>query len=287
MLTLEVRKGEGMLEAINNKELKLIEILSIAMNLFIRKFRMVMVVVAFLFFPISILNAMIMERVNDSAQLLMSLNEAGVILENMPAHMELLLKSFENDMLLMAVFLFLEPVGIISIAKIAKKSICNETIQIHEVIGDAMNCLWNVIITGVPYLILVFVAGMLFIIPGIYLVIVWTFYVYAIGLRQIKGWKALEYSKGLVKGNFWKTLLILTATLLITLGWNWIFGTVYLFLPQHIGTEILYYTLTYIDGSFAFIVITVLFMNREAILLGVKHGVTENVIENALDVKDK
>lgn len=259
-----------MLEAINNKELKVTDILSIATKLFFDNFSMVMVVVAFLFFPISILNAMITDRLNIGVQLLDSLNTTGAILENMPAFKGAALNFFENYLLLIALYLFLEPIGVISIAKIAKKSVCGEPIHMQEIIGEAMDCLWSVIITAIPYFILVFIACIFFVIPGVYLGVIWTFYVYAIGLRQKRGWKALEYSAKLTKGRFWKTVLMILTIFLIALSWDWIFGTVKLILPRHIATDILSYTLSYIVACFASMTLAVLFMNREAVLLGVK-----------------
>ncbi|WP_312048085.1 hypothetical protein [Anaerotignum sp.] len=275
-----------MLEAINNKNLKLMDILSMAMKLFIGNFPMVMVVVAFLFFPISILNAMIMERLNIGVQLLDSFNTSGAILDNMPAFQEVALNFFRNYFLLIAMYLFLEPIGVISVAKIAKKSVCGETIRMSEIIGEAMNCLWSVIITSVPFFILVFVASMLFIVPGVYLGIIWTFYVYAIGLRQKRGWKALEYSAKLTKGKFWQTVLVILTISLITFGWDWIFGTVKIILPRHIGTDILSYTLSYIVACFSSMAMTVLFMNREAVLLGEKQ-VKGYSVESTIDEEKK
>lgn len=281
-----VRKGGSMLEAINTKELKLMDILSIAMKLFVGNLPMVMVVIAFLFFPISILNAMILDRLNIGVQLIESLNTTEAILENMPAFKDAALSFFQNYLLLIAMYLFLEPIGVISIAKIAKKSICGDPIHMQEIIGESMNCLWSVIITAVPYFFLIFIAGMLFIIPGVYMGIIWTFYVYAIGLRQKRGWKALEYSMKLTKGRFWQTVLVILTIFLIALGWDWIFGTVKLILPQHIGTDILSYTLSYIVASFASIALTVLFMNREVVLLG-ERQVKEYTLDSTIDEDNK
>lgn len=275
-----------MLEAINHKELRLTDILSIATKIFLENFPKVMIVVAFLFFPISILNAMILDRLNMGVQLIDSLNTTGAILENMPIFKEAALNFFENYLLLIAMYLFLEPIGVISIAKIAKKSVCGEPIQMQEIIGEAMNCLWSVIITAIPYVILIFIASMFFIIPGVYLGVIWIFYVYAIGLRQKRGWKALEYSTKLVKGKFWQTVLMILTIFLITLGWDWIFGTIKIILPQNIATDILSYTLSYIIAGFASMTITVLFMNREAVLLGEKQ-VKDYTVDSTADEDKK
>ncbi len=286
MLTLEVRKGEGMLEAINNKELKLIEVLSIAMNLFIRNFRMVMVVVAFLFFPISILNVLIMSELTNSASFLLGFSEAGDVLENISLYSEVIYHYFTNTLLQLSTVLFLEPIGVIAIAKITKSKLYEEEINLKETLGEAINCIWNVVITGIPYGIMIIIAFSALILPGFYFMAIWAFYVYAIAFRGMNGWNALVYSKKLTEGKFWKTCGFVLMIRLLIEGWNLLFSSLFLFAPQHIGTDILYNILTYIAASFSYMAMTVLFMNREAVLLGIKHDPTENVIVNALNGED-
>ncbi len=275
-------KGEDMLDAINNKELGFMEILSIAMNLFMKNFKSIMIVVSFLFLPISILNVLIVEKLSNSALILMSMTEAEGLLENMPAYTEALLRFLGNHALQMTVLLFLEPVGVIAIAKITKGYLCNETIQVKDAIGESMNCLWSVIITGIPYWILIFIASSFFIVPGLFLGVIWTFYVYAIGLKGAKGWKALTYSKRLTTGKFWKTAGFIIVTSFIVSGWNWLFNGLLVIAPEHVATDILYSTLTYISGSFAYMGMTVLFMNRESIMLGQKYYPHENIVDSTM-----
>lgn len=272
-----------MLEAIMNRELGIMEVLSISMNLLIKNFRAVMVVVLILFFPISILNAMILDKLSISAVIIMNLIESGEAFESFSAHSSVFFNFFANHALQMAVLMFLEPVGIISVSKLASSYLNGEPVHVKDAIGEALNCLWKIIITGIPYAFLVFAATLFFIIPGIYLGVIWTFYIYAIGLRERKGWKALEYSKKMTEGKFWKTLLFLIVISLVTGGWDWIIRSACLLFPEHIGTDILYYTLTYISGSFAFIAMTVLFLNREAVLVGMRDMPTDHVTGGVSD----
>lgn len=278
-----VRKGGSMLEAINHRELKFIEILSITMNLFIKNFKEIILVVAMLFFPISILNAMIMDKLNSSTLIIMKLVEAGGLMQSFPANSQVFVTFFENHILQMMVLLILEPVGIIAIARIIKSYLYNEPIQVQQAIGEAMNCIGAIIITGIPYGILVFLASLCFIFPGIYLGIVWIFYIYAIGLRGVKGWNALAYSKEITRRKFWKTLLFAMVFSFISAGWDWAFSTVLLMAPENIATDILYYTLAYISGSFAFVGMTVLFMNREAFILERRYNATEYAADSPVD----
>lgn len=268
-----------MLDAINQKELGFMEILSIAMNLFIKNFKSIMIVVCFLFFPISILNVLAMEKLTNSAEILISIASAEWVLEDMPAYTKALLSFMGNHALQMSILLFLEPVAVIAIAKIGKGYLCNETITVRGAVGEGMNCLWDIIITGIPFWFLVFMASIFFVLPGVYFGIVWCFYVYVIGFRGIKGWQALTYSKKLTKNKFWKTTGFIIVTSFIVSGWNWIYKGFFFLAPEHVATDILYTTLTYTSGSFAFLGMMVLFMNREAIMLGEKYYQAEKVID--------
>ncbi|MDD4842798.1 MAG: hypothetical protein PHU31_00485 [Anaerotignum sp.] len=272
-----------MLEEINNKEMKIIEILSITMHLFMKNFKKILIVVALIFFPISILNVLIVERLSTSIIVLLDLIATKGLLDNMSVLIEAYLDLMRNNMLLMAVSVFLEPVGIIAIAIIVKGYLYNETIHLREAIGEAMNCLWKIIVAGLISSILIILATICFIIPGIYLGIIWTFYVYAIGLRGYKGWKALAYSKKLIDGRFWKTLGFLIVISFIAVLCNKVMGSVFYLLPKHIATDILYDVLTYFYVSFECIALTVLFMNREVVLLGEKHNTTECTGESKVD----
>ena len=266
-----------MLEAINRKELNLIQVLSMALTLFGQNIRWVLIIVVILFFPISILNVLIMEKLNQSAQALVDLGKSGV-LNNMPIYMDALLGFFKMHMLQLVVFLFLEPVGVISVGKIVKNGIVKEEASLSQVLGEAMNCLGIVVLTGIPYLVLFMLGSFLFVLPGIYLAFIWIFYVYGIGLSEKRGWSALEYSRALVKGRFWKTVGYVLVIFIIAASWNWMLSGIYFLLPEHVATDILYNTLSYIVSSFSFMAMTILFLNREAVVLGKYHFSMENVV---------
>ncbi len=267
-----------MLEAINKKELNFIQVLSMAITLFMQNKKGILMIVVMLFFPISILNVLILENMSNSAMAVYGMMQSGMF-GGTPESGEALLQFFKMHGLQMAVFVFLEPVGIISVAKLVKSSLVKETVPLSQILGEAVNCLGGLILTGIPYLLLSFGGMMAFVLPGVYLLFIWTFYVYAIGLSGKKGWKALEYSRILVKGRFWKTAGSILIIALVGFSWNWILEGVYLLLPAHIGTDIFYNTLTYIVYSFAFTAMTILFLNREAVVLGKVHTATEGPME--------
>ena len=291
-----------MLDAINNKELGIKEILSIALNLFKRNFKSIMIVVSVLFFPISILSEIILDRIGNSLAMIDDVEDISFLTQT-------IVSFFQNYVLLMIVMLFLVPVGMIAIAKITKGYLSNEPIHMGHIIGEAMSCLWGVIITGLIYFFFIFLVslvvalpstffafqfvnfsnpvgvGLYFVINGIpaaYLLVIWIFHVYIVGLRGIKGWKALVYSKNLTKNRFWKTAGYIVLTNLILVGWGLLADRIFMLTQMNNATSILSSTLGYILGSFTYIIMTVLFMNRESILLGEKYYPIENEFDSTI-----
>lgn len=272
-----------MLELINNRELGFMEILSIGMKLFTKNLKAIMIVVAFIFFPISILNELIWVKINDSLMVLNDVMKGEVISQNLPLYNQAFGMLLRNYLLDIIVMLFLAPVGVIAIAKITKSDLCNENMKVRDAIGEAMSCLWGLIVTGIICYGLVFIGSLFFLIPGLYLGIIWTFYEYIIGFRGIKGWKALEYSKKLIQGRFWKTFGFLIMINLIAVGSYLLIDAVFFLAPEHIVVEILLSTLAYIPTCFVCIGMAVLFMNRDAIVNGRKYYPVENVIDSTIE----
>lgn len=291
-----------MLDAINNKELGIKEILSIALNLFKMNFKSIMIVVSAIFFPISILSEILLDRIGNSLAMIDDVVDISFFTQTIASF-------FQNYVLLMMVMLFLVPVGEVAIAKITKSYLCNEPIHMGHIIGEAMSCLWGVIITELIYIFFIFLVslvvalpstflalqfvnvshpvrvGLYFIINGIpvaYFLVIWVFHVYIIGLREIKGWKALVYSKNLIKNRFWKTAGYIVLTNLIVVGWGLLADRIFMLTQENNATSILSSTLAYILGSFTYIIITVLFMNRESILLGEKYYPIEKEFDSTI-----
>lgn len=257
-----------MLDEIFKRKLALAELMTIAMHLFLANFKSICKVVFTLFLSLSILHVLILDRVSDSVLLMTQLAQSGVTSANMPAYVDSFILYLGNTLLQATVLLFLEPVGIIAIAKIGKGYIQGEPISVKDAIGEAMGCLWATITTGIPYWFAIFFGTLLFIIPGIYLGGIWVFYIYAIGLRGERGFGALGYSKKLVQGRWWQTFGTMVVVSIITSGMNWIFSGVYIFGADNILVMILYYTLTYFSASFMYLLMTTFFLNREHIILG-------------------
>lgn len=259
------RKDDFVLEAIYQRELKLIEALSMAMNMWVANVKSIAKIIFILFLPISILNVLSMNQMENSLLALMQMAE-GILPQS--GYMAVSLAYLGTTLLQAAVTFFLEPVGIIAIAKIGKGYLYGNPITIKDAVGESMSCLGNVISASVPCFLAFVIGTLLFVIPAIYLGGIWAFYVYAIGLRDEKGLGALRYSKELVKGRWWRTFGSIFVAAIMASSISWILSGIYLFGTENIAIDILYYTLTYFSVAFVFMFKTVLFLNREAICLG-------------------
>ena len=261
-----------MFESIRNRELGMMEIFSMAMHGFLENFKGIFSIIMFLFLPISILQVLIINKMLTSAQSLINITTMadGFPVETMmPVYMDTMTAFLGNQMLQTAVLIVLQPVGVIAVSKLIYSFLSEEEpkISAFEAIGEGLNCLGKVIRTGIPYIILNFIGILLFIIPGMYLGIIWTFYVYAIALRQEKGFGALKYSQSLVKNRFWKTVGFMILLGILLSGWNFVFEIVYLISTDSLIVDIVYTTFSYIGGAFSYAALTILFLNRESILL--------------------
>ncbi|MFV0313628.1 MAG: hypothetical protein ACK5I7_00850 [Anaerotignum sp.] len=267
-----------MLDIINKKELGFMEILSIAMHLFIKNIKPIAIVVCVLFLPISIVTTMLVERVHSGSVILLNMMQSGMTDENLLAYENEYIRLLINTTLSFAVTIFLEPIGVIAIAKIGKSYLCGKAMNVKDAIGEGMNCLFGVILTGILFSVCVIFGTFLFIIPGLYLSIVWGFYIYVVGLNGVKGWNAVKYSTQLTKNRFWKTLAFFWGLAFIVFGWSWTIGVLFSLGYDHSIVSILSTMISYFFACFAYFAITVLFMNREAILLGVQQGLNEEAM---------
>lgn len=265
------------MELINQKELGIFEVMTAAMHLFTKNIKKILVVVCILFLPISILHVLILDRINVVTTYVMAIMSPSATLENVAEYTNMMYQMIQNNILQAAILLFLEPVGIIAVAKLGKGYLLGQPISVQDAIGEAMSCLKYFIPIGVLYFLAMCVGGVLLVLPALIVAVFWCLYMYAIGLGEQK-WKCLGYSYRLVKGKWWKTLGLILVMGCVLTGWDWAISVVYLIAPENAATDILYYTLTYLPAAYGYLVMSVLFLNREAVIMGKKHMPTKEEI---------
>ena len=146
-------------------------------------------------------------------------------------------------------------------------------------LSEAFTMMPTIVITGIIYGVMIFL-GSIVIVPGVYYSIAWGLYLYAIGLSGQKGWDALRYSKGLVKGRWWRTFGYMWLLSIIAMLWNSAFELIYTFAPDGIASDILYHFLCYFSAAFVAVGETLLFINREGITYGVYRYISAAKITN-------
>lgn len=270
-----------MREELYSREWSWIELLSAAFHVFSVNIGAVLKVMAVVFLPISILQGLISQQMTVNLQGLNTIlqqvrNTAGALAEetlhlDATAIMPYWQGILTGEMLYFAVVLFLEPVGIIAVAKLVRQRMEGEELSVKRALSEAFVLEPTIIVAGVIYGVLVFLGGMV-IIPGIYLSIAWCLYLYCIGLGGRKGWDSLRHSKELVGGRWWRTLGYFLALWAIRVLWDSVFQMVYRFGGAGIATDILYYFLSYFSNAFFATGMALLFLNREALSGGLRFG---------------
>lgn len=153
-------------------------------------------------------------------------------------------------------------IAIMGIAKITENAIEGQSLVWSDAIKYALSKWGNAIGTGLLSGLILFGLTLLFFIPGIIYSLYYTFWIFAVTLRDRSGKEALDYSKNLVKGQWWNVfgiqlvlgLIAMVAQLVIypinLISKNPIFGI----LPN---------TLSDIIGSFFTITSVLFFLNND------------------------
>lgn len=259
--------------------------LSAALHVFSAIFGGVLKVMVVIFLPICLLESVIVGRMNAVSVALEAFTQVTNMTE---VHAEemlgLMTQLLTNEMLLYAVTLFLHPVGVIAIAKMAKQYIDGEKIQAGKAMGEALNKMPAILLTGVVFGVLV-VLGSFVIVPGIYFGIAWGLYQYCIAFEDKSGWEALRSSKKLVNGKWLKTFGYMFLLALIAMLWNSVFSVTCSFLGDSTAADLLYDFLCYVSVGFVAVGETLLYLNRKAMAEGT-HVFESSFINNDTDFAD-
>lgn len=276
-----------MKDELYSRELRWMELLAGAFNVFSMNIGAVLKVMLVIFLPISLLEGVILDRMLSLSQALQQLLPAAGTMAEADAYMlhvdfsavsPLVYQTLLNELLYFAVLLFLQPVGTIAVAKLAKQRIEGRPLSVKEAILDALQMEPAIIVSGILWAVLVFL-GSILIVPGIYFSIAWSLYLYAIGLSGKKGWDALKYSKSLVQGRWLKTVGVLLLLGFVSLLWNSVFELVYVFGAESAVVDTLYYFLCYFSAGFVATGEAMLFLNREAVIYGKKRSYEPDIVE--------
>jgi hypothetical protein len=259
---------------IYNRELRGMELVSASMQIFAAIFGSFLKVLMFLFLPISLLETVILQRMAQVQGTMIHIDGSMVPTQPQVQQMlEQMMQLMTQEFLLYAVAMFLQPVGNIAIAKMVKQYLDGEKIEAGKAIGEALNHMPAILITGFIYGSLVLL-GSFVIVPGVYFGIAWGLYACVIAFEDKKGWDALRASKELVQGKWWKTLGYLFLLSCVAMLWNTAFEFLCGFMGEGLKRDLFYQFLCYISVGFTAVGECLLYLNRK---LPVK-----NIIMNTL-----
>ncbi|MGL4791293.1 MAG: hypothetical protein ACRCW1_07785 [Anaerotignaceae bacterium] len=110
--------------------------------------------------------------------------------------------------------------------------------------------------------------GLIFLIPGILLIVYWYFYIYAIMLDDAKGLSSLRISTKFVKGNFIKTAM--AALVVYATNYSAIYLSSFLFisLGDTIIIDIISGIVSTLINTFFYCAVTIYYINRKAVVEG-------------------
>ena len=253
---------------IYNRELRGMELVSASMQTFAAIFSSFLKVLMFLFLPISLLESVILGRMTDTAAAIDSISQLTTPSNaNVQEMVALFTQMMTQEFLLYAVAMFLQPVGSIAIAKMVKQHLDGEKVEAGKAIGEALNHMPAILITGFIYGSLVLL-GSFVIVPGVYFGIAWGLYACVIAFEDKKGWDALRASKELVQGKWWKTLGYLFLLSCVAMLWNTAFDFLCGFMGEGLKRDLFYQFLCYISVGFTAVGECLLYLNRKAVAEG-------------------
>jgi hypothetical protein len=253
---------------IYNRELRGMELVSASMQTFAAIFGSFLKVLMFLFLPISLLESVILGRMTDTSAAIDSISQLATPSNaNVQEMVALFTQMMTQEFLLYAVAMFLQPVGNIAIAKMVKQYLDGEKMEAGKAIGEALNHMPAILITGFIYGSLVLL-GSFVIVPGVYFGIAWGLYACVIAFEDKKGWDALRASKALVQGKWWKTLGYLFLLSCVAMLWNTAFDFLCGFMGEGMKRDLFYQFLCYISVGFTAVGECLLYLNRKAVAEG-------------------
>lgn len=158
----------------------------------------------------------------------------------------------------------------LAIAMITEKTVLGEEITAQSALKQGIPKILIAFVMGILLFIMLTIGYILLIVPGIYLSIIFAFFMQAIALRNCK-FRAFSYSQNLVKGQFWRVFgrLLLLGIALFLLSLALIIPQTFLsilLLPVPILKSALAISLNAIFGliNYLFIItLTVYFLNLD------------------------
>jgi hypothetical protein len=232
-----------MINEIKNREFTLGDIFSAAMNIFKNQFTNILLIILIVYIPINILLSIIpFEELVQSH----GLNGFKLYLR--------VIQLLEG---------FIGIIATMGIAFLINNNINDDECDYRKALSKALSRWGSGILTNILAGLIIFGLLLLLIIPGIIWSNYYVFIPYVIILKNISGKEALDYSKSLVQGKWWKVfgIMILLGICNFILGYA--VGSIFEYLPSNQLIEIFSDTIIDFFSSFFTIAEVILFLNMD------------------------
>lgn len=158
---------------------------------------------------------------------------------------------------------FIGVLATMSLARLIKSSLIGSPVTWQAALHHAGSRWAASIGTGLLAGVIVLGLLLLLIVPGVIWGLYYVFFVYVVALRGLSGKAALDYSKGIVKGQWWRVLGYLAVIQVLALAASLAVTSPFFFMPEGRIIEILSNTLSDIVSALFLAMTAVFFLNND------------------------
>jgi hypothetical protein len=158
---------------------------------------------------------------------------------------------------------FIGTLATMALATLVEESLYGHTITWLQALRHAVSRWGAVIFTNLLALLIVFGLVLLLIVPGVIGAINYSFFLFVVALRGLSGKRALDYSKALVEGQWWRVLRYLLVIQLLALLVAMVVAAPFEVMPKHRLLEIVSNTLSDIVAPLFLTMMIVFFLNND------------------------
>ncbi len=150
-----------------------------------------------------------------------------------------------------------------AIAYVVERLLAGEKIEYSPAMKKSLSRWKSVIWTGIVAGAIILGFTLLLIVPGIIWSVYYLFFIMVVALRDKRGKAALDYSKSLVKGKWWRVVGISLGLGIIQIAAYAVIEIPFLFTPDGAVMDVISGTLMDLASSFFTVAATVFFLNLE------------------------
>ena len=158
---------------------------------------------------------------------------------------------------------FVGVLATMALAKLIEESLYGHTITWLQALRHAVSRWGAAIGTGLLAMLIVFGLALLLIVPGVIWMIYYSFFIFAVALRDLSGKPALDYSKALVQGQWWRVFGYLLVIQLLAVLAAMVVTAPFQVLPEHWLLNILANTLSDLVAPLFLTMAIVFFLNND------------------------